>query len=795
MAEYTVPTLTQGRLTHAGHDAVLAVQPGTAYNVVSPDFGADPTGQADSTAAIQKAIDRAAAAGGGSVEIPAGTYKVTDPYIQLRGRVVVYGHGMGTCIVATGDVPAGELTGVFHTGTYAARLQDAACTRFGVRDLFIKCRTADFQHTDPIENVAGIIYNTDLGGSPGDPDAVPVLENIEIWDMEIGAAILGRDDQGMKCRNLRIRQARRQGLLVGKPGNHPEVVAKAPGGPGGADNDFSAVDVSGANRAGSEYAGIEIYTSQTKFSQSKSWYNRRTCTWQELYGLPAPEKSGDGTLSAAYVAPGAEITAGASRTRTMQHAGAGWYIKGTKNHFEGCTAQENGGHGWMCQWGKNQYVMCLGESSSWHEALQAAPADRAEFAPARTLEAADFYMCADAQDSIFIGCRAESARKNSGGARWGYYIETYAKNLHVVNSAAQNHPIAADGTTQSLCLGKNLRENVRVEVNGELYSTLPRDKEIVHDAQLHTREAKRDYRSHLRAVLVPTYIYPDYFKPVSEQQYLRLALAADVMPFIIINPNSGPGDGPGSAQHTDFTNQLKKNRGEFGQKIFGYIRTGASLGKPRPVEELYAEVEEYLKWYDVDGIFWDEAYNGWGDQKGKEVYHQNIAAWMNEHYPWLPTVVNPGANTTADMVGTGWYMMTFEQEADKYLTDKYLIQEHYKGVPRQMFWHCIHDVASFDQAVKVLRLADTLNVGNLYLTDDTIWETVNGQRSRTANPYDRLPSEWLWKLQIAWARDRLDEYLSYIQMMENQLAVLQASAAPAEKITPLQTQIRALKGE
>jgi len=40
-------------------------------------FGADPTGTADSTAAIQAAIDAAAFAGGGVAYLPAGTFKVS----------------------------------------------------------------------------------------------------------------------------------------------------------------------------------------------------------------------------------------------------------------------------------------------------------------------------------------------------------------------------------------------------------------------------------------------------------------------------------------------------------------------------------------------------------------------------------------------------------------------------------------------------------------------------------------------------------------------------------------------
>ncbi len=72
---------------------------GPVFDVTS--HGADPTGAADSTAAIQAAINAAAAAGGGVVQLPAGTFKVspqgTAAY-ALRiaaGGIVLRGAGRG----------------------------------------------------------------------------------------------------------------------------------------------------------------------------------------------------------------------------------------------------------------------------------------------------------------------------------------------------------------------------------------------------------------------------------------------------------------------------------------------------------------------------------------------------------------------------------------------------------------------------------------------------------------------------------------------------------------------------
>ena len=53
--------------------------------VVVTEAGADPTGKTDSTLAIQKCIDRVSAAGGGTVVVPPGEYRIL--YLSLRPHV------------------------------------------------------------------------------------------------------------------------------------------------------------------------------------------------------------------------------------------------------------------------------------------------------------------------------------------------------------------------------------------------------------------------------------------------------------------------------------------------------------------------------------------------------------------------------------------------------------------------------------------------------------------------------------------------------------------------------------
>lgn len=71
---------------------------GAPYNIL--DYGADQTGSADSTTAIQSAINAANAVGGGVVFIPAGTYAVTT--IDLKLNVSIYGVGYASKLISTG---------------------------------------------------------------------------------------------------------------------------------------------------------------------------------------------------------------------------------------------------------------------------------------------------------------------------------------------------------------------------------------------------------------------------------------------------------------------------------------------------------------------------------------------------------------------------------------------------------------------------------------------------------------------------------------------------------------------
>ena len=439
------------RLTALENVQVPAAQPKSArsVNVLDAPYRADPTGAQDSTKAIQDAVDAVAALGGGAVFIPGGIYKVSYPFIQLKGFVQVYGEGTATQIVATTDKTIVKKTGVFHTGTYEERLQDPTCLRFGVSNLMIRSRKSGIQHQQWIPNLCGICFNTDLGKDPADPDAVPTLNFLEIWGMETGAAIIGIDDQAMKVFSLKTRHCGQSGLLVGKPVGHPEGTG------GAADNKFFGADIGGSNQSKSGYAGIEVWTSQTKFSLSTSWYTHRAAPFADLYALPT------GSTAGQDVAAGAPSAA----NRRNQKDGAGWYIRATKCAFVECEAQENGGHGFIVAYGDNVLSECRAESSSYKGTVTA---------PAKINEASDFYVLNEGTDgTVLNACTSRSARKADGGARWSYYVETWFKGLAIVNCVSRDVATPSGWTGVPVRTRSPQGDDVFIQVNNYMSSTRP----------------------------------------------------------------------------------------------------------------------------------------------------------------------------------------------------------------------------------------------------------------------------------------------------------------------------------
>jgi hypothetical protein len=130
---------------------------GFGINVV--DYGAGPNTPGDDTAAIQGAIDAAAASGGGVVFFPPGTYGVSQ--LQLRKRVVLLGQGWASRIMQIGGTDGSLIV-----------LADPNVDQTVVRDLVL-----DGNKASQTTKNHGLYYNNQ-GGRFGTGNARHLVQNV-----------------------------------------------------------------------------------------------------------------------------------------------------------------------------------------------------------------------------------------------------------------------------------------------------------------------------------------------------------------------------------------------------------------------------------------------------------------------------------------------------------------------------------------------------------------------------------------------------------------------------------------
>lgn len=491
MAYTTIKLNDDGTIEGKALDAVMRAQYGRTFNVCSPKYGADPSGVKDSTAAIQAAVDDAARYFGGVVVIPGGEFRVSPPFINLKGYVSIRGEGVGSTHLFADASKINDSTvenGVFHTGTYAQSVQDAGAYRVSIRELSIHATLADgtiskgadgqYYHVpkEQMQSKAwGITFNTYLGEGPADPDAVHTIKDVEIWDMAGGMAFLGLDDQGCKVSDIRVRRTMKQGMLVGKPDDHPEAwtagadQVKPIRQTGSADNKFHRIDISGGNQSGGGYAGVEIYTAQCMFSQCTSWYNRRYTTGAVTGAEPAGDEKNIWNLKATRetAVPG-QVNLKTNMFRFAKD-GAGWYVDGTRNEFANCTSQETGGHGWVIVGQLCTFDSCRGESFGHEDACSG---------DARTGEPAGFVVTNWAWGSRLDGCIAQNGHARAKGGKVGFYVQDYLKKTRIRDGVTVNMPFknGVDGEENAVVMPAHPDVEVVVEVNDLKLSTLSSDK-------------------------------------------------------------------------------------------------------------------------------------------------------------------------------------------------------------------------------------------------------------------------------------------------------------------------------
>lgn len=164
---------------HNGNRPIPSEPPGPVFDAVG-QFGADPDGGSDSTAAIQAALNAAAAAGGGVVELPAGTFHISPQgdnnfvlRIQANG-VVLRGAGAGQTFLLNTSHQMRHKHIIVATGpTSAAWTTQTTPLATITTDLMQPTRVIPVQSTAGFEVGDEVIVRAD----PGDAWALEHNEN------------------------------------------------------------------------------------------------------------------------------------------------------------------------------------------------------------------------------------------------------------------------------------------------------------------------------------------------------------------------------------------------------------------------------------------------------------------------------------------------------------------------------------------------------------------------------------------------------------------------------------------
>jgi hypothetical protein len=217
-------------------------------------------------------------------------------------------------------------------------------------------------------------------------------------------------------------------------------------------------------------------------------------------------------------------------------------------------------------------------------------------------------------------------------------------------------------------------------------------------------------------------LVPAYFNPSSSNYWARLATQSAKMPgrlWTIADVDNGPG----SKYDTTYAvviNNMHLNHG----KVIGYVWTNYGA---ITLDKVKADIDAWYSFYNsIDGIFLD----GQAYETGKEAYYIEIYNYIKQKNSSALVVSNPGVNTIVNyLVNNGVrvsdVVCIFESNEG---FDTWTPSTWITSYTSDNFYVLPYNTTS-SQWVSRLNRAASLNIGWIYLTDDT-----------GNNPWDTLPS-------------------------------------------------------
>lgn len=217
-----------------------------------------------------------------------------------------------------------------------------------------------------------------------------------------------------------------------------------------------------------------------------------------------------------------------------------------------------------------------------------------------------------------------------------------------------------------------------------------------------------------RADACTTNMIPAYFAPGATSPWEQVIASTAPRTTMIVNPASGPGDSPDPAYQ-----ETIRRAQAAGVRVLGYVHTSWGARKSARVR---AEVDRYASWYDVDGIFFDEA----ATSAAQLSYYRTLYRHVKTTSGGGQVVLNHGTVPDERYMEVSDVAVLFEGSAAAYSTAPSAAWRHAYGPDR--FADLVY-AAPPESLSQIMATAEARGVGHLYATDDVL-----------DNPWDTLPS-------------------------------------------------------
>ena len=300
-----------------------------------------------------------------------------------------------------------------------------------------------------------------------------------------------------------------------------------------------------------------------------------------------------------------------------------------------------------------------------------------------------------------------------------------------------------------------------------------------------------------------SYWWADYYNRDKPQgsKWAKTLKFGETLGIVILNKSSGDW---GTGVDQDFLTQGKLAEAAGAKLVAFYIKTRFGANSKYATEQYRARIQKSLNvpmeqitkftqeyilqtaknviaWYKGQSkianvaIFLDEVPNGWdAEQQAVMPYYIELYKLLRaELGADVPIIINPGSNTRLEMMSACDIAVTYESDAAKYLsrTHQEIHPDHYQGIPSWRFWHIVHGITK-ENVDRVCEKADDIDVGHLYLTDQTFAVGTGSEDTPQEDPYDDPPSPWVVPKIRSWIKGVLP--------LEQRLSAVEAKVAAKE---------------